>query len=63
MTAARIIGGLAVSFIGLVWTLQGLGSEFAPQSFMTDNKLWILIGIVTMVGGAVFAWRTWSNRA
>ncbi|MGI9529502.1 MAG: hypothetical protein ACR2NG_07300 [Acidimicrobiia bacterium] len=62
MTAAKIIGGLVVSFAGLVWTLQGLGSELAPQSFMTDNKLWILIGAVTMVGGAVIAWRSWSNR-
>lgn len=62
MTGAKVIGGLVVAFAGLVWALQGLGSEFAPQSFMTDNKLWTLIGTVTMIGGAAFAWRSWSHR-
>ena len=63
MTYLRIIGGVSVSFIGLVWTLQGLGSEFAPQSFMTNNRLWVVIGMVAMVGGGVFAWRSWQQRS
>jgi hypothetical protein len=62
VTYAKIIGGLAVSFVGLVWTLQGLGSELAPQSFMTNNQLWIFLGLATMVGGGVFAWRSWRDR-
>lgn len=59
----RILGGVLVSFAGLVWTLQGLGSEFAPQSFMTNNRLWVVIGVASMIGGAVFAWRSWQQRS
>ena len=42
---------------GLVWIAQGLNLPFAPQSFMTADRLWVLIGAVTAVaGGVVVGW-------
>lgn len=62
MRYVGLIGGIVVAFIGLVWTLQGLGSEFAPRSFMTNSPAWVIIGVVTMVGGAWLARRSWSSE-
>ena len=47
-----VLGGLLV-LSGLVWIAQGLNLPFAPQSFMTADRLWILIGAVTAVAGVV----------
>ncbi len=38
---------------GLVWIAQGLNLPFAPQSFMTADRLWVLIGAVTALAGVV----------
>ena len=38
---------------GLVWIAQGLNLPFAPQSFMTADRLWVLIGAMTALGGVV----------
>lgn len=62
MSYVRIGVGALVSFAGLVWTLQGLGSELAPQSFMTNSGLWVVLGLATMIGGGVFAWWSWQQR-
>jgi hypothetical protein len=46
--------------MGLVWTLQGLGSTLAPQSFMTGTRAWVVIGLATALAGsalAVWSWR------
>jgi hypothetical protein len=47
-----VLGGLMV-LGGLVWVAQGLNLPFAPQSFMTADRLWVLIGAVTAVAGVV----------
>ena len=60
MRIAGIVAGAVVAFMGAVWTLQGLGSEFAPQSFMTGNGLWVVLGLLTFLAGVAFA--TWSWR-
>jgi hypothetical protein len=42
---------------GLVWIAQGLNLPFAPRSFMTADRLWILLGAATAVAGvAVIGW-------
>ena len=46
---------------GSVWTLQGLNSEFVPQSFMTGSGAWVVIGIVTVVAGALVARWSWTR--
>jgi len=47
-----VLGGVMV-LGGLVWIAQGLNLPFAPQSFMTADRLWVLIGAVTAVAGVV----------
>lgn len=54
--AVSIIGVLLV-LSGLVWVAQGLNLPFAPQSFMTADRAWILIGGITAaVGALLFGW-------
>jgi hypothetical protein len=47
-----VLGGLMV-LGGVVWIAQGLNLPFAPQSFMTADRLWVLIGALTAVAGIV----------
>ena len=55
-----IVSGVVIALMGLVWTLQGLGSTLAPQSFMTGTRAWVVIGLATALAGsalAVWSWR------
>jgi hypothetical protein len=47
-----VLGGLMV-LGGLVWIAQGLNLPYAPRSFMTADRLWILIGAATALAGVV----------
>ena len=47
-----VLGG-AMVLGGLVWIAQGLNLPFAPRSFMTAERLWVLIGAVTALAGVV----------
>ena len=60
MRILGIVGGILIALSGLVWTLQGMGSTLAPQSFMTDAKEWIIIGVLSILGGTALA--VWSGR-
>ena len=46
-----LIGAL-VALVGLVWIAQGLNLPFAPGSFMTGDRTWIVLGAVAVVVGA-----------
>ncbi len=49
--------GVLVAFGGLVWIAQGLNLPFAPRSFMTADRAWIVLGAVAVViGGATIGW-------
>ncbi len=61
MRITGIIGGLVIAFMGAVWMLQGLGSEFAPQSFMTGSPIWIVVGALTLIGGLAVARLSWTR--
>jgi hypothetical protein len=52
MRPVKIIGGLFLAFIGIVWALQGFGATYVPTSFMTKATEWIFIGIATAAAGA-----------
>lgn len=60
MRRVGIVVGLLISASGVVWMLQGLNSRYAPRSFMTDNRQWILYGAVAVVAGMWLA--AWSRR-
>ena len=53
------LGALLV-IAGLVWLAQGLNLPFAPASFMTADRTWVLIGAMTAVAGLVLI--GWSRR-
>jgi hypothetical protein len=47
-----IVGAIAI-LIGAVWILQGAG--MLPGSFMTGQRIWLVIGIVVAIVGLVLA--------
>jgi hypothetical protein len=53
MRITRIVLGLLLLGSGLVWMAQGLNLPFAPASFMTADRSWVLIGAVAVVAGIV----------
>ena len=53
---ALVLGALVV-LGGLVWIAQGLNLPFAPRSFMTADRTWIVLGAVAvMIGAAGISW-------
>lgn len=60
MRMAGIIGGFVLALTGAVWIFQGLDAAFAPRSFMTSDRIWVLYGTLTVGTGvwlAVWSWR------
>ena len=51
----KLVGGVVLLLLGLVWLGQGLG--FIRGSFMTGQAMWAIIGAVLVVAGAAIAWR------
>ncbi len=63
LAAMRIAGftiGVLAALAGAIWVAQGLNLPLAPRSFMTADRAWFVIGVVTAVGGVAVA--TWSWR-
>jgi hypothetical protein len=56
---AMVLGAL-VALGGLVWIAQGLNLSFAPRSFMTADRAWIVLGAVAFVIGAATV--GWARR-
>ncbi len=52
MRAPLIVLGILLLGAGLVWVAQGLNLPFAPRSFMTADRTWVVIGAVAVLGGA-----------
>ena len=55
-TLLVVIGG-ALILGGLVWIAQGLNLPFAPRSFMTSDRTWIVLGAIAVMGGGFLVWR------
>jgi len=49
--------GVFLVLAGSIWILQGLGVAFAPQSFMTDDRRWVLWGGFALVLGVFLIFR------
>ena len=60
MRPVLLVIGILLVLAGAVWIAQGLNLPFAPASFMTGDRTWILIGAVTSVAGGVLI--GWSRR-
>jgi hypothetical protein len=52
-TLSLVIGGIAI-LAGAVWILQGSG--VLPGSFMTGQRMWLIIGIVVAIIGVALAY-------
>lgn len=59
MRMMRFVLALIVLAIGPLWSLQGLG--LVHGSFMTGQRQWLYIGLVTMLVGALGL--GWANRS
>jgi hypothetical protein len=53
--------GVLVILAGMVWILQGLG-VIVSASFMTGDRIWVVLGALAVVGGAALSWWGWSRR-
>jgi hypothetical protein len=49
--------GVFLVLAGSIWILQGLDVAFAPQSFMTDDRRWVLWGGFALVLGVFLTFR------
>jgi hypothetical protein len=57
MRLTLIVLGLTLLLAGLVWMAQGLNLPFAPRSFMTADRAWLIIGAITaLAGGVMVGW-------
>jgi hypothetical protein len=57
MRVVLLVLGVVLILGGAVWIAQGLDLPFAPSSFMTADRTWVLIGAVAVVAGAVLVGR------
>jgi len=57
MRIVAMVLGVMLGLGGAVWIAQGLNLPFAPRSFMTADRTWIVLGFVAVaVGAATFKW-------
>jgi hypothetical protein len=57
MRIVATVLGLLLAAGGAVWIAQGLNLPFAPRSFMTADRTWIVLGFLAVVAGlATFRW-------
>ena len=62
MRIAKIVGGVILAFVGIVWMLQGFGASYVPTSFMTRAPEWIVIGLITAGVGVLLVMRAFRHR-
>jgi hypothetical protein len=54
MRLGSLILGVIAILAGAVWILQGSG--VLPGSFMTGQRMWLVIGVVVAIVGLVLAY-------
>lgn len=60
MRTVAMVLGVLLTVGGAVWIAQGLNLPFAPRSFMTADRTWIVLGFLAVVAG--FATVRWARR-
>jgi uncharacterized membrane protein len=63
MRPMLLVLGVVLVLAGAVWIAQGLDLPFAPSSFMTADRTWVLIGAATVLAGVVLIGWTRQRRA
>ena len=63
MRPLLLVLGVVLVLAGAVWIAQGLDLPFAPSSFMTADRTWVLIGAATVLAGIVLIGWTRQRRA
>lgn len=58
----RLAAGILLIIAGSVWILQGFDVTFAPQSFMTGDRSWVLWGALAVMGGVILIWSHLKTR-
>ena len=56
MQWVKLVGGLVLLVLGLVWVGQGL--NLLPGSFMSGQAMWAIIGLLVLIVGAWLVWST-----
>ncbi len=54
MRIGSLIVGVIAILVGAVWILQGTG--VLPGSFMTGQRMWLVIGIIVAIVGLALAY-------
>jgi hypothetical protein len=62
MRIGVVVLGVLVVLAGLVWIAQGLNLPFAPRSFMTADRTWVVIGALAVLAGSVLVGRSSRDR-
>jgi len=57
-----VVIGIVLILGGLVWMAQGLNLPFAPRSFMTSDRTWIVFGAIAVMAGGFLVWRGRQRR-
>jgi hypothetical protein len=63
MRPLLLVLGVLLVLAGAVWIAQGLDLPFAPSSFMTSDRTWVLIGAATVLAGVALIGWTRQRRA
>jgi Mg2+ and Co2+ transporter CorA len=61
MRILGVVGGIVLTFMGVVWALQGVNSAFVPVSFMTGSSAWVFIGLAAAASGIALTWWSWRR--
>lgn len=62
MRVLLLVIGFVLVLGGLVWIAQGLNLPFAPRSFMTADRSWIVFGAIAVLVGGIVVWRAGVRR-
>jgi hypothetical protein len=60
MRPTLVLLGVLLIGAGAMFVAQGLDLPFAPGSFMTADRSWVLIGAILVVAGIVLV--RWSRQ-
>jgi hypothetical protein len=60
MRTTLLVSGVLLGLAGLVWIAQGLNLPFAPRSFMTADRSWVVYGAAAALAGVLLV--RWARR-